>query len=253
MNHQVQILAIPFNEDIPAAKESLFCAGKIKENSLDGLIIGASQLNREEFTLLQKHSFPFILVATSLHSTNFNWVCPDYYQAAFLLFEHLLSSGHQQIGFVGGLHHTNIVDQDRFRAYQDVMKAHSLYSSEEFWQDWDYRERDKFPQIAREFIAEHRNLTAICSPDDLMALQIITEAEKSGLSVPKDLAVAGFGNFSEGRDFRIPLTTIRLRRKETGRIAFKSLYKMVKGQINKPVQLFLEPELIVRESTSRVS
>ena len=74
-----------------------------------------------------------------------------------------------------------------------------------------------------------------------------------GQRIPDDLSIAGFGNFLASEYFRIPLTTIRQPLDQIAGRAFDLLMALLDGQQPDSTRVTLPPELIVRESTRRMS
>ncbi|MFD1717619.1 LacI family DNA-binding transcriptional regulator [Georgenia deserti] len=83
--------------------------------------------------------------------------------------------------------------------------------------------------------------------NDVMALGAMTAAREAGLSVPDDLAFAGFDDISTLRDVAPPLTTVHLPLEEMGRLA-TPLALDVDGGVR---EVTVSGEVVVRASTPR--
>jgi LacI family gluconate utilization system Gnt-I transcriptional repressor len=55
-----------------------------------------------------------------------------------------------------------------------------------------------------------RSIDAVFCSSDLLALGVLIEAQASGLDVPRDLGVIGFGDLSMACDLHPALTTVRI-------------------------------------------
>jgi LacI family gluconate utilization system Gnt-I transcriptional repressor len=71
---------------------------------------------------------------------------------------------------------------------------------------------------------------AIFCSSDLVALGAVTEADARGLSVPKDLAVVGFGNLNFSEGVIPPLTTVHVDGPRIGRLAGTLLVDRAEGR-----------------------
>jgi LacI family transcriptional regulator, repressor for deo operon, udp, cdd, tsx, nupC, and nupG len=84
-----------------------------------------------------------------------------------------------------------------------------------------------------------------------MAMGFITELRNAGISVPRDISVAGFDDIEYSVIFDPPLTTMHQPRAEIGRLAALELLRQINRVDGgaKPSRVRLECELVIREST----
>lgn len=94
--------------------------------------------------------------------------------------------------------------------------------------------------------------TAILCVNDITAIGVLKELSEQGVSVPRQVSVAGFGNIALGQ-YTIPsLTTIEIPREEIAQLAIGAL---LPGQDATVMghEIPIEPELIVRQSSGPVT
>jgi DNA-binding LacI/PurR family transcriptional regulator len=105
--------------------------------------------------------------------------------------------------------------------------------------------------VVKQLLAHHRSFTAVVSFNDVAAIGCIRALHDSGLRVPQDVSVVGFDDIKEAA-FQTPsLTTIRQPLHQMGQLAVELLLQQLRPSDTKaPLQVAVEPELIVRESTS---
>jgi DNA-binding LacI/PurR family transcriptional regulator len=91
--------------------------------------------------------------------------------------------------------------------------------------------------------------------DDVMAIGALGAAIDMGWAVPGDLSIVGFDDMDVGTYIRPALTTVRQPMEEIGRKAVELLLKMIDGEVSSDPwpRLFLEPELIIRDSCGPAS
>jgi DNA-binding LacI/PurR family transcriptional regulator len=99
-------------------------------------------------------------------------------------------------------------------------------------------------------------MDAVFVGNDQMALGVLQAAYRMGVRVPEDLGVIGFDNIPEADYFNPPLTTIRHKLMNQGKIAVRTLIEMIEARRNKtalpPVEInTLQPELVIRKSSVR--
>jgi DNA-binding LacI/PurR family transcriptional regulator len=102
---------------------------------------------------------------------------------------------------------------------------------------------------ARELLRSGFAPTAILCANDWVAVGVIRELRNQGLSVPEDVSVTGFDNITISEFCCPSLTTIHIPRTEIGRLVVAGLVPDASDNPPTPRHIFLDPELVVREST----
>jgi len=93
--------------------------------------------------------------------------------------------------------------------------------------------------------------TAVFARNDFAAIGALRAAQKLGLRVPDDIAIAGFDNIPLAAFTPIALTTVEQPIAEQGSAAAKFLLDRVEKRYKgKPRRLCMPCKLIVRESTT---
>ena len=104
-------------------------------------------------------------------------------------------------------------------------------------------------------LASGEQFTAVFAFNDVSAIGAIRALAEMGLRVPEDVSVLGFDDIYAAAFHNPALTTIRQPLFEMGSIAAKALLKRVAngsdGDV--PRELSVEPTIIVRQSTARIS
>jgi LacI family gluconate utilization system Gnt-I transcriptional repressor len=81
-----------------------------------------------------------------------------------------------------------------------------------------------------EILAKHPKTDAVFCSSDLVALGALTEAHARGIDVPKDLAVAGFGDLEFSAGVIPSLTTVRVDGRRIGRTAAQFIIDRAEGR-----------------------
>ena len=87
---------------------------------------------------------------------------------------------------------------------------------------------------------------AVWASNDLMAIGAMEAIKESGLSIPKDIAVAGYDDIEYASIVTPKLTTVYKPKYELGSIATGILINLIKGEGVETV--LLKDKLIIRES-----
>jgi LacI family transcriptional regulator len=83
--------------------------------------------------------------------------------------------------------------------------------------------------------------------NDVMAVGALARLRAAGMSVPGDVAVAGFDDIVTLRDVTPPLTTVRLPLTQMGEMAANMV--LTGGQPGRPLIVPVPGEVIMRDST----
>jgi DNA-binding LacI/PurR family transcriptional regulator len=204
-------------------------------------------------TALQ-HGFKIPAVAIAGHRkiegiTN---VVLDQRRAAELTLRHLCELGHRNIAFMRGGSHSSDAD-DRWECMRAVAKELGIMVRPEL--TVQLKLLVSTPELGLEPTYELLNrkvsFTAIVCYDDLAAIGAIRALRDRGLRVPEDISVVGFDDIQSAAFNNPSITTIRQPLHQMGTIAARLLLQRIRGQGTVTRMLSVDPELIIRESTSR--
>ncbi|MBI4979191.1 MAG: substrate-binding domain-containing protein [Spirochaetes bacterium] len=192
-----------------------------------------------------------------------------------LVMEHLVSEGHERIGYFG------IGDEEfsrkRFAAYLDFIRAHGLPVVPDSIVGFDpasglarigiiarnlfnFRsdraaEKDMISR-ANEMLSRRDRPAALVFEADLPAIHFSLTARAVGVKIPGDIAITGFDNnrFYDVNDPHLKLTTVEQDFYANGTAAVKLLADIIddSGMLD-PRTVLTEPRLIVRRSSLKKS
>jgi LacI family transcriptional regulator len=107
----------------------------------------------------------------------------------------------------------------------------------------------------KSLLATGEKFTAVFAFNDISAIGAIRALEEMGLRVPADVSVLGFDDIYAAAFHNPALTTIRQPLFEMGSLAAETLLGRLSNGIEEsvPEVLSVEPTLVVRNSTARVT
>ena len=108
-------------------------------------------------------------------------------------------------------------------------------------------------EVAREILRDQLAPTAVFAVSDHEADFIYQAAAELKLRIPDDLSVVGFADLDFAATMVPPLTTMRQKPHEIGRLAAKLIVDRIDGTIaddDEPTTIKVAAELIVRNSTA---
>ena len=179
----------------------------------------------------------------------------DNVQAMRLITKHLISLGHEDIGFISGRIKT-VSRMARLEGYRTSIEEAGLFFNEELiWEGAVSNYGDAaMVQLGREgahaVLSGTRRPTAVIALNDMIALGIYAGARDLGLKIPSELSVTGFDDITLAEVAEPPLTTIQQPVAEIARLAVERLVRRLDGTDELEAEhLILMPKLIVRGST----
>lgn len=156
--------------------------------------------------------------------------------------EHLVSLGHQRIGFIHP-HPEHILAQARYLGYLDGLAVAGIEPRNELVRQGLF-DLASGVTAGEELLSLPMPPTAIFAANDDMALGVLQVAHRRGLSVPGDVAIAGFDDSPSSSIAWPPLTTVRQPVRTLGCVAARML---IEEDFETPD---LSCALIIRESTA---
>lgn len=174
-------------------------------------------------------------------------------EAGRLMVRHFFEQGYRRMGFIGGDTSRDTRGLDRRIGFVDELRALGLDDSRVLSCGVPPITVYQGGLALREFVDKWPDTEAVMCVSDLSAFGAVMECHRSGLRVPEDIAVAGFGAFDVS-EYCVPaITTIDVSARKIGEFAAESIERLLSPSDGRAKNTILEirPELIVRESTLR--
>jgi LacI family transcriptional regulator len=222
---------------------------------VEGILVSLSLTTKDvrHFEDVRRRDLPLVFFDRILESPEVSAVVLDDYQGAYQAMTHLIEQGCRHIAHIGGPQHLNIC-KNRYRAYVDALRDHGLPYDEQLVYFCDLTLPEGL-QAAEVLLGRPAPFDAIFSANDLALAGAMQVLRGRNLRVPQDVALAGFSNELFTLLTEPHLTTVDQRCEEMGRTAVRLLLDMVAEQPRKlaPRQIVLQPELLVRGSSLRLT
>lgn len=202
------------------------------------------------------HSLPLptVAVAGHRHFKDVTNIILDHRQAAWVALRHLSELGHRRIAFMKGLPASSD-SADRWEAICEVAKGLGLQVDPELTVQIETAESSPglgYP-YAKILLARKRPFTALFAYNDISAIGAIRALNEAGLRVPEDVSVVGFDDIESAAFNNPALTTVRQPLREMGEVAARTLLDRIEGNGNYPEEIAIQPELVVRQSSTKVA
>lgn len=200
--------------------------------------------------ILQTDIPAVILGNSTFHEEELGCVCTDNFSGISKAIEFLISRHHRRISmYVTGLGIHDGFEQ-RFQAYQNIMKHHHLASHNEL--AFSEAHNDLTARRAADILLRMKSRpTAVLCGSDREAFELVSELRHLKIRVPEDISVIGFDNNHFGSLLEPPMTTIDIYAANMGQIAAHYLLNEMQAP-QLPVKMLLPTELVIRTSVTDV-
>jgi len=245
-----------------SAKEDVAAFASLASHLVDGLIV-ATRSNRAGDKYLSEiieHGFHVVCIGRDFQHENVDWVSADNRRGGFEATQHLINSGHTEIGFIG----TSLAGGatlKRFQGYLDALRKNKQEIKEQFisgnpeasGDDDDapgYSTEKIGYEAMKRLLTVPQRPTAVFARNDFTAIGAMSAIKEFGLRIPHDIAIVGFDDIPMAIHTSPPLTTVRQPTRRQGSIAAELLLKRIEAiEPLERAERVLECELIVRDST----
>lgn len=175
----------------------------IWQYSVDG-VVSASYLSGAQFELLQERGIPVVLFNRWFDDHKSDNVWADSSAAVDELIDDLVAGGHTRFALIQGPD-GSMVGYNRIKQIQDALSRHGIAAIAS--EQGDYRYDSGLRAASALLSAEP---TVMIAANDMMAMGAMDALRhEHGISVPKDISVAGFDGVASGQFAAYQLTTIR--------------------------------------------
>ena len=215
----------------------------LQAHRVDGLLLVSTYRSKRTTLTSRLAKIPTVAIDRPIAGFKTDCVLVHNHEAAYNTTRHLIGHGHRRIAFVGYGERLYTV-RERIDGYLRAMSEAGLESL--------IRASAPAPAgahlLALEVLSMKRPPTAIFSSNTLAMHGVLEAAHILGLSVPEDLALAGFEDFRWAGLVKPGLTVVRQPGEEMGRRAAQILFERLAGKKGPPQHIMLDTELIIRES-----
>ncbi len=223
------------------------CA-RILASGVAGAIVFNEKLSISAVGQIAACDTPLVLIDREYAGESISSVVIDSYAGVTLAMNYLIHQGHRRIGFMHGL--PSYDDDQRYRAYCDVMRHNHLPIQEQWLLHGYFEELLAYGEMRRMFLRGTPLPDAFFCANDQMAWGCITALKEAGIGVPEQVSVVGFDDVGQAATYVPALTTVHSPVNELGKQSMLELLRLIRaeaepaeGAINK-----LQPTLMARAS-----
>lgn len=217
----------------------------------DGVVLLRIAEEDERVDYLLERNVPFVTHGRILdQSKPVNWLDADGELAFAEAFDLLYDLGHRHLGLV------SISEPMMFRHLREQGLRRAIARRGDASVQLDIVTAPRFDREAtlasvRRLVHAENRPTAILGLFDELALTVMEEAGRAGISVPDDLSVVGFDNIGAAAYAPPGLTTFETSTRTAGREIGGMLVDVIEGRNKAPLNKLIRPTLLARASHGR--
>ena len=231
------------NED---PERELAVLQSLEDKHVDGLILCSSRLEDEALFDILEHFPTAVLVFRERKDAGVGAFTVDDVFGGQEAIEHLLKSGHRNIGLISGPP-ISLSAFGRLKGYQTALQAADIPINDS-WIRHCHPVVEGGQETAYELLKHHPDVTALFCHNDLVAVGALQACAELGLRVPEDIAIIGYDDIRLAALVSPALTTLHVPMAEIGTKTMQMLLEQVEIETAAPKEVQLKPELIVRAS-----
>ena len=219
---------------------------------VDGII--ASMANEttdlEYYQKIKSKGTELVLFDRGEEELNVDYVGIDDYKSSHLVVDHLVSQGCKRIAHIAGFNHIRIY-KERIRGYKDALEKWNLALKDNWIIESNLRIEDG-RRIMQQLLDAPEWPDAVYVAGDIAALGALQVLLENNIKVPEEIALIGFSDEPFTSLTQPSISTINQHSDQIGKLAAEAFLERINNPKKKTVnRIILEPELIIRQSSSK--
>ena len=195
------------------------------QGRVDGLVVMAPRLSAAKLDVLLPRNTPVVLLNSPQVAASVYNLRIDNRGGARAIVEHLISHGHRRIAMITGPA-GNHDAEERLAGYRDALSDAGIACDDSLLIEGDFRTSGGH-QATGIILSLAERPTAIFASNDAMALGALSALRDARVSVPEDMALAGFDDLSSTQYSIPPLSSVHISISELGARAIAGLSEVV--------------------------
>jgi LacI family transcriptional regulator len=215
---------------------------------VDGLLVCLSQETTDEgiFRMAERRKIPLVFFDRAFDHLPFSRVVFNDQSGAEDAVNQIIQQGYTRIAHFAGYSATS-VGKRRSSGYLEALRKNGIQVRKEWIMEGGLEWKDGY-EAFRKLHSSGQLPEVIFTVNDRVALGAYKAAKESGLTIPGDLGIFGFG-FHEITDFLDPrLTVINQDPRKLGLTAMKQLLDEIDGKAASGRELIIEEEFLTGSS-----
>lgn len=227
----------------PEAETECTLPAIVQGKKVDGLIF-MGEIDQRYLHTVAESGLPYMLLDFYREELEADSVISDNVAGGYRLTKHILDTGRKTVGFVGSIHATSSI-MDRYLGYSKAL----LKAGIPVQPQWLIEDRDARGELIPAVLPEHIPEAFVCSCDEV-AYNLVEKLKRLGYRIPRDVAVAGYDDFTFAQISSPHLTTYRVDVAAMADMVVGQLVRKIKGKHVTKGNMVVAGRFIPRGSTA---
>ncbi len=228
-------------------RENIVTMLQMLRGRVDGVVIMSPHIDATTLRAQLPKDIPVVLLNCQIKNDVCDSINIDNINGARQIVQHLLQHGHREIAIIRGTNN-NLDAEERLAGYYQALRDAGLEPSEALILHGDFSDVSGY-EAAKRILALSPRPTAIFASNDSMAVGVLSALRDMRVSVPQEIALAGFDDIPMARYLSPALTTVRVSIRELGAMAIRKLLEVLRQKSeDKQAHTLLSTTLAIRES-----
>jgi DNA-binding LacI/PurR family transcriptional regulator len=220
----------------------------VRRGAVDGFIVSSTVHDDERVQVLLDAAIPVVSFGRTDLSDFHSWVDVDGRAGTRAATEHLIGQGHQRLALVAWPE-GSITGDERAAGFHEGLEEAGLEIDSRYVIRVE-NELEAGREAAARLFDLHPAPTAIVTVQDVLAAGVAAELNARGIRGGNDVAVTGFDDSPPAIYSTPSITSVRQPIEAIGRRVVEFLMHDLEGSEGIPLSALVEPELVVRDSST---
>ncbi|SEO12280.1 LacI family DNA-binding transcriptional regulator [Paenibacillus sp. OV219] len=231
----------------------------IADKLIKGVILLSSRVDDILIEALGNTDIPVAVVGKYVeksHYDNIFSVDTDNFKDSLEACKYLIRMGHTKIGCIHAPKN-HYVSLDRIEGISSALQEYDIEIDEDLFVDGGHTVESAYDAALR-LLCVRQDVTAIFATDDIKALGIYQAAKQLSISIPEQLSVIGYNDYTFSKMLTPPLTSVKVPVYDLGIVSATKLFAMIKKGLPEsncmlPTELKIRSSVVSKAEESPVS
>ena len=225
---------------------SLNMPNSVADKKVDGVVV-LGQFRDDYVKKIKKLDIPVVFLDFYTSDSTTDTILSDGFFGSYMLTNHLINSGHRNIGFLGTITSTSSI-QDRYLGYYKALLEKNIPLREE----WVVKDRGPDGNIFTHFDLPLQMPTAFVCNCDETAYALLNQLRSEGYVVPDDISIVGYDNHIYSTISNPRITTIDVDSKHMSQEAVETIIRKIRDRNYTKGRTLVTGKIIFRDSVKTI-
>jgi LacI family transcriptional regulator len=225
----------------------------VKDGMVSG-IITLGRISHKTINSIVSYNLPVVMVDNYFDDLVMDCILTDNQCGGYVAAEHLIKSGHKEIGFLGDIY-SSVSFYDRYQGYLKALRDYKMQLNERY-SVIDKKLEDVAIDDISNIMSDIKNQgglpTAYVCCNDAEAIVILKVMKNMGISIPGDISIVGFDDIETARNVTPELTTMKVQKELMGKRAVCKLLEKIEDEDGPAEKILLSASLVKRQSVRKI-